>query len=83
MNKNLATLLIMVTVGFFIAGNSLADEVRLRNGDKLTGQVVRIETDKLILKTTYAGEITIAWKEVASIGTDDSVKVVLKDETTV
>jgi hypothetical protein len=52
----------MLTVGFFIAGNSLADEVRLINGDKLTGQVVRMEEEKLVLKTTYAGEITIAWR---------------------
>ncbi len=51
----------MLTVGFFIAGNSLADEVRLKNGDKLTGQVVRMEEEKLVLKTTYAGEIAIAW----------------------
>ena len=61
MKINLTPLFIMLTVGFFIAGNSLADEVRLINGDKLTGQVVRMEEEKLVLKTTYAGEITIAW----------------------
>ena len=61
MKINLTPLFIMLTVGFFIAGNSLADEVRLKNGDKLTGQVVRMEEEKLVLKTTYAGEIAIAW----------------------
>jgi len=61
MKINLTPLFIMLTVGFFIAGNSLADEVRLINGDKLTGQVVRMEEEKLVLKTTYAGEIAIAW----------------------
>lgn len=81
MQKKLSLLLIMVTVAFLIAGNSLADEVRLKNGDKLTGQIVRMQEDKLILKTTYAGEINIAWQEVASIRTDDSVKFVLKDDT--
>jgi len=81
MKINLTPLFIMLTVGFFIAGNSLADEVRLKNGDKLTGQVVRMEEEKLVLKTTYAGEITIAWKEVSSVMADDPVKVVLKDET--
>jgi len=81
MKKNLTLMLIIVAVTFLIAGNSLADEVRLKNGDKLTGQVVRMEADKLILKTTYAGEITITWQEVAAVKTDASVKVVLKDET--
>ncbi len=71
----------MVTVGFLMAGNSLADELRLKNGDKLTGQVVRMEEEKLVLKTTYAREITIAWKAVASVIADDPLKVVLKDET--
>jgi len=71
----------MVTVGFFITGYSQADEVHLKNGDKLTGHIVRMEADKLILKTTYAGEIPIIWKEVTGIRTDGPVKIILKDET--
>jgi len=81
MKKNLTLLLIIISSSLLISGNSLADEVRLKNGDKLTGQVVRMEGDKLILKTTYAGEIIITWQEVAAVRTDGSVKVVLKDET--
>ena len=80
MKKNLTLLLIIISA-FLMSRNSLADEVRLRNGDKLTGQVVRMQEDKLILKTSYAGEINIVWEEVASVKTDGSVKVVLKDET--
>jgi len=81
MKKNIALLFIMITIAFLIAGNSLADEIRLKNGDRLTGQVIRMEAGKLILKTIYAGEISIVWQEVASLKTDGSVKVVLKDET--
>jgi len=81
MKKKLIPLLCIIIAPFFISGNSSADEIRLINGDKLTGQVVRMEADKLILKTTYAGEIIIIWKEVAAVRTDASVKVVLKDET--
>ncbi|PQP33864.1 DUF481 domain-containing protein, partial [Desulfobacteraceae bacterium SEEP-SAG9] len=81
MERNITLLFIIAMVSFLIAENSLADEVRMKNGDKLTGQVVRMEADQLILKTTYAGEITIAWQEVAAVRTDSSVKVVLKDET--
>ena len=82
MKRNIALLFIIVMVSFFITEKSLADEVRLKNGDKLTGQIVRMQEDKLILKTTYAGKITIIWQEVAGIQTDGSVKIVLKDETT-
>jgi putative salt-induced outer membrane protein YdiY len=82
MKKNIALLFIIVMVSVLITKNSLADEVRLKNGDKLTGQIVRMQEGKLTLKTTYAGEITIIWQEVAGIQTDGSVKIVLTDETT-
>ena len=82
MKQNIALLLITVIISFLITDNSLADEVRLKNGDKLTGQIVRMQENNLILKTTYAGEITIIWQEVAGIQTDGSVKIVLTDETT-
>ena len=81
MKQNIALLLITVVISFLITQNSLADEVRLKNGDKLTGQIVRMQENKLILKTTYAGEITIIWKELASLQTDGLVKVVLEDDT--
>jgi hypothetical protein len=81
MKKNLTLLLIIISVAFLISRNSLADEVRLKNGDRLTGQVVRMEAGKLLLKTVYAVDISIVWQEVVSVMTDGSVKIVLKDET--
>ena len=58
---------------------ALADEVVLKNGDRLTGEVMALETDKLIFKTTYAGEIFIAWSEVQKIRVDKPVEVLLED----
>ena len=82
MKQNIVLLLIVVVISFLITENILADEVRLKNGDKLTGQIVRMQKNKLILKTSYAGEITIIWQEVTGIQTDGPVKIVLTDETT-
>jgi len=45
----------------------LADEVHLANGDRLTGEVVRMEKGSLLLKTTYAGEVQLKWQEVVCI----------------
>jgi len=47
-----------------------ADTVWLRNGDRLTGTIVFKSGEKLILKSDYAGEITIHWKKVATLVTD-------------
>ncbi len=74
-------MLFMAVLVIFIAGNCLADEVRLKNGDRLTGQVIRMQQGKLILKTGYAGEIGIVWQEVAGLETDRPMKVMLKDDT--
>ncbi len=81
MKKNRALLLIAVMISLLITKNSLADEIQLKNGDNLTGRIVRMTENKLILKTTYAGEITISWQEVAGIKSDGSLKVLLNDET--
>lgn len=58
-----------------------ADTLTLKNGDKLTGTVVKKETDKLVFKTSYAGDISIAWSEIASLDTDNPVELVLTDQT--
>ena len=36
-------------------GMVLADEVLLRNGDRLTGDIVKMSDGSLVLKTPYAG----------------------------
>lgn len=59
----------------------LADSVTLRNGDRLTGKVLRKEDNNLIFKTPYAGEIKIRWLEITSLQTDEPVQVMLNDQT--
>ena len=66
MKNNLTLIFIMVIIVFIIPMNNLADEVCLKNGDRLPGEVIRMEAGKLIFKTSYAGEISIGWQEVWS-----------------
>lgn len=61
----------------------LADEVRLKNGDRITGQVLKKENGRVTVQTSYAGVIAIQWGEVARITTENAVTVLLKDETLV
>lgn len=49
------------------AGLAHADEVLLANGDRLTGQIMKMEDGILSLQTTYGGEIKIAWGEVQAL----------------
>jgi putative salt-induced outer membrane protein YdiY len=58
---------------------ALADLVSLKNGDRLTGTIVRKETDELVLQTAYAGEIKIRWQDVEQIVADQAVDLYLDD----
>jgi putative salt-induced outer membrane protein YdiY len=61
---------------------AFADEVWLKNGDRLTGKVVSLDAGTLVFKTSYAGDLSIKWEEVVNLKTDEPIKVVLGDETT-
>lgn len=55
-----------------------AGEVRLTNGDRLTGELIRMEKGVLILKTAYADKIKVKQEQVACIVTDKELPFVLK-----
>ena len=45
----------------------LADTVWLKNGDKLTGSIELFDSGKLLLKTDYAGTITLDAGKIATL----------------
>ena len=48
-----------------------ADEIRMKNGDRLTGEIIRMEKEILIFKSDYAMErLGISWEEVECIRSD-------------
>ncbi len=57
-----------------------ADQVHMKNGDRITGVIVTVSKGSLVLRTSYAGQITIQWVEVSMFITDSPAQVVLKDE---
>src|SRR5262245_26691724 len=56
---------------------AFADEVTLKNGDKLTGKVVGMTDGKLKFETSHSGVLSIDWAQIASLKTDDKVRVKL------
>jgi putative salt-induced outer membrane protein YdiY len=44
-----------------------ADQVALKNGDRLTGSIVKSDGKTLLLKTDAAGDITLKWDAVSAI----------------
>lgn len=52
-----------------------ADELRLRNGDRITGTVLRKSATAVDVQTRYAGEIRVRWDEVVGISTLEPVRM--------
>lgn len=59
----------------FAACSGFADQVLLRNGDRITGEVVRLDNNNLVVKSEALGEIRIKWDAVAMLSTDKPVHV--------
>jgi len=70
-------LLAALALGALPAG---ADEVVLKNGDRLHGKVLGMAKGKLSFETPYAGVLTIDWGQVVSIQTDGKVAVKLQTQ---
>ncbi|HEY6327752.1 MAG TPA: DUF481 domain-containing protein [Blastocatellia bacterium] len=60
-----------------------ADQVTLKNGDRVTGSIVKKDGNSLTIKTDQFGVITTSWDQVDSIRTDKPLNVVLQDGRTV
>jgi hypothetical protein len=55
-----------------------AEQVTLKNGDHLSGAIVSMDGKKLVLKTSYAGDVAIDWAEVSQFSSDKDTLVVTK-----
>jgi putative salt-induced outer membrane protein YdiY len=60
-----------------------AEQVTLKNGDRLTGAIVSVSDKKLMLKTAYAGIISIDWDSVAQFSSDQPMVVTRNDKQVV
>jgi putative salt-induced outer membrane protein YdiY len=67
---------------FFLAPLLHADQVTLRNGDRLTGSVVRSDEKSLILRTEFAGVVTISWDAITGISASGPLFIGLRDSQT-
>ena len=77
MVKNRILICSCVLIMIFLSGNIFADEIWFKNGDHITGKIIRLEGNKLTFKTMYAGEINLDWQEIDRLRTENPVKAVL------
>lgn len=60
-----------------------ADQVVLKNGDTITGSIVKKDGAKLTIKSEFLGEVTMPWSAVKTLTSDTSLHVALPTGETV
>lgn len=72
-------LLVYFSVIIMFAVVSMADQVTLANGDRITGTIKGSDGTSLIIKTDYAGELTLKWSAVKSVTSDQPLYITAHD----
>ena len=60
-----------------ITTTASADQVTLKNGDRVTGAIVKKVGGVLTIKSTYMGTISLPWDQVSEVRSDTPLTVVL------
>jgi putative salt-induced outer membrane protein YdiY len=60
-----------------------ADQIVLKNGDRLTGTIEQSDGKALVIKTEFAGEVTVDWSAVQEITSSQALHMTLSDGKTV
>jgi hypothetical protein len=60
-----------------------ADQVVLKNGDHLTGTIEKSDDKTLLIKTEFAGEVTVKWPAVQEVTSTQPLHVALSGGKTV
>jgi putative salt-induced outer membrane protein YdiY len=66
----------------FFSSSVFAANVVLKNGDRLTGEIVKLSDNILTFKSPLFGEVELPWKQVLELQSDEGIKVQFKDGST-
>lgn len=63
----------------FASPSVFGDQVTFKNGDRLTGVIMKCDAKSLRMTTPVAGEVTVSWQEIQELHSDLPLHVVLAD----
>ena len=70
---------LVVLFGMLCVSEAAADQVTLKNGDRLSGTIVSGDDKTLLLKTEFIGDVTIHWDAITAIDSSQNLNLTLKD----
>ena len=69
--------ILSVCVLFLCAGAGLADQITMKDGDRITGAIVKKDGDNITVKSKNFGTVTLKWADVATVKSDQPLTVTL------
>src|SRR5580704_2701733 len=69
----------LIIAAFLLSQVVLADQITLKNGDRISGNIIKYDGKNLVLKSDLAGEVTIPWENVTGVTSTQPLNVTLKD----
>lgn len=78
MRKKLVVALLLLLLS---AISAVADQIVLKNGDRLSGSITKSDGKELVIKTEYAGDITVKFDAIQSITSTGDLNVSLAGKT--
>jgi len=76
-------LTLVVAAIVLVCPSVFADQITLKNGDRLTGDIIKSDEKALVIKSEFAGEVTVQWAAVDTISSTQTLHVGLKDGQTI
>lgn len=70
--------LLVVVCSILAVTPLLADTIKLKNGDRLTGSIVKSDEKTIVIKTEYAGMVTVNWDAVSDVDSAQQLNVFSK-----
>jgi putative salt-induced outer membrane protein YdiY len=71
--------LLLLTLLFVLNQLAFADQLSLKNGDRISGAIIKSDGKTIVIKSEFAGEVTIQWDAVQSISSDKPLYIVSKE----
>jgi putative salt-induced outer membrane protein len=74
--------LVALVALFGLSSSVFADQITLKNGDHLSGTVVKSDGKTLVLHTDYAGDVTVQFDAITQITSEKELHVSTSDKKT-
>jgi putative salt-induced outer membrane protein YdiY len=74
---------LVVSLCLLIAMPALADQIVLKNGDRITGSITKSDGKQLVIKTEYAGDVTVKFEAIQSLTSTGDLNITVGGKTAI